>query len=72
MTLYSGITTDLVRRIKEHNTSNLGAKYTRTRRPVKLAYSKGFSNRSAASKAEAKVKKLSRLEKLKMIKNTKK
>jgi putative endonuclease len=67
-TLYSGITTDLVRRIKEHNTSKLGAKYTRSRRPVKLVYSKKYRNRSTASKAEAKVKSLSRSEKLKFIK----
>lgn len=67
-TLYSGITTDLVRRIKEHNESNRGAKYTRSRRPVKLVYSKKYRNRSSASKAEAKVKSLSRLEKFKLIK----
>ena len=66
-TLYSGITTDLVRRVKEHNTSKKGAKYTRSRRPVKLAYSKKFRNRSTASKAEAKLKKLSRSEKLKLV-----
>lgn len=67
-TLYSGITTDLVRRIKEHNSSNLGAKYTRSRRPVKLVYSKNYRNRSVASKAEAKIKKLSRAGKLKLLK----
>jgi putative endonuclease len=67
-TLYSGITTDLVRRVKEHNTSKKGAKYTRSRRPVKMAYSKKFRNRSTASKAEAKFKKLTRSEKLKIIK----
>jgi putative endonuclease len=67
-TLYSGITTDLVRRVKEHNTSKLGAKYTRSRRPVKLVYSKKYRTRSTASKAEAKVKSLSRSEKLKFIK----
>ena len=38
-TLYTGITTDIERRIKEHNSSNKGAKYTKTRRPVKLFYS---------------------------------
>jgi putative endonuclease len=67
-TLYSGITTDLVRRVKEHNTSKLGAKYTRSRRPVRLVFSKRFLNRSTASKAEAKVKSLTRLEKLKLLK----
>ena len=66
--LYTGIAKDLVRRVKEHNTSKLGAKYTRGRRPVKLVYSKKFRNRSIASKAESKIKMLSRQEKLKIIK----
>jgi putative endonuclease len=66
-TLYTGITVDLARRVSEHNSSRLGAKYTRSRRPVKLAYSKRFRNRSTASKAESCIKKLSRGEKLKMI-----
>ena len=68
-TLYTGITIDLARRIKEHNFSKLGAKYTRARRPVKIVYSKKFRNRSAASKAETKLKNLTRSEKLKIIKN---
>ena len=68
-TLYTGITIDLAHRLKEHNFSKLGAKYTRARRPVKLVYSKKFRNRSAASKAEAKLKNLTRSEKLKIIKN---
>lgn len=67
-TFYAGITVDLVRRVKEHNFSKLGAKYTRARRPVKLIYSKKYKNRSLASKAEAKIKKLSRAKKLKLIK----
>lgn len=67
-TLYTGITTDLNRRLKEHNFSDLGAKYTKSRRPVKLAFSKSFKNRSLASKEEARIKKLSRVEKIKLIK----
>lgn len=67
-TLYSGITVDLERRISEHNSTNLGAKYTRARRPVKLKYFKKYRNRSTASKAEASIKKLSREEKLDLIK----
>ncbi|MBU0727702.1 GIY-YIG nuclease family protein [Patescibacteria group bacterium] len=67
-TLYTGITVDLNRRIKEHNDSKLGAKYTRARRPVKLIYSKKFSNRSSASKEENRIKHLSREEKLELIK----
>ena len=66
--LYTGIATDLERRVKEHNSSPEGAKYTRGRRPVKLVYSKKFRNRSTASKAESKIKMLSRQEKLKLIK----
>ncbi|TSC84814.1 MAG: putative endonuclease [Parcubacteria group bacterium Gr01-1014_13] len=66
--LYTGIATDLARRLEEHNNSLLGAKYTRGRRPVKLVYSKKFRNRSLASKAEAKIKMLSRIEKLELIK----
>lgn len=67
-TLYTGICLDLKRRLKEHNTSKLGAKYTRSRRPVKLVYNKKYRTRSIASKAEAQIKKLSRQEKLKLIK----
>ena len=67
-TLYTGITSDLDRRIKEHNSSKLGAKYTKARRPVKLVYSAEFQDKSAASKEEARIKKLTRLEKLEIIK----
>ena len=67
-TLYTGIATDLERRLGEHNNSRLGAKYTLARRPVKLVYSKKFRNRSLASKEESRTKKLSREEKLKLIK----
>ena len=66
-TLYTGITSDLARRLKEHNFSKKGAKYTRARRPVKLVYSKKFRNRGAALRAEAKLKNLTRAEKLKLI-----
>ena len=67
-TFYTGITTDLKRRLKEHNFSGLGAKYTRARRPVKLVYSKKFRTRSLAAKAEARTKNMSREEKMKLIK----
>jgi len=71
-TLYTGITVDLKRRVKEHNSSKFGAKYTRGRRPVKLVYSKRFRNRSAASRAESGVKRLSRKEKIQLINRLKK
>ena len=67
-TLYTGITTDLKRRVMEHNSTKLGAKYTASRRPVKVVYSKKFKNRSTASKEEVRVKKLTRIGKLKLIK----
>jgi putative endonuclease len=66
-TLYTGVTTDLARRVKEHNSSALGAKYTKSRRPCKLVYSKEFDSRSAAQKAEARIKKLPRSQKLSII-----
>lgn len=70
-TLYTGITTDLERRIAEHNGANLGAKYTSARRPVRLAYSQKFKNRSLASREEARIKKLKKTQKLALIKNKK-
>ena len=62
--LYSGITTDVERRVHEHNTDNKkGAKYTRVRRPVVLVYKKRCKDRSSAAVKEAALKKLSRREK---------
>lgn len=66
-TLYTGITTDLVRRIEEHNSSSKGAKYTRVRRPVTLVYSEEYRDRSSASKREYEIKKMSREKKLALI-----
>ena len=67
-TLYTGIATDLERRIEEHNSSDKGAKYTRARRPVSLVYSEEYVDRSSASKREYEIKKkMSRVEKLKLI-----
>ena len=63
-TLYTGITTDLERRVDEHNNSAKGAKYTRARRPVSLVYSEILENRSDASKREYFIKKMSRKEKI--------
>ncbi|MGI6103614.1 MAG: GIY-YIG nuclease family protein [Patescibacteria group bacterium] len=66
-TFYAGITTDVVRRVAEHNSSAKGAKYTRTRRPVRLVYSEAHPSRSAALVAEAAFRQLSRAEKLARI-----
>jgi len=72
-TLYTGITTDLKRRVAEHNgEGKLGAKYTSGRRPVRLVYSKKFKNRAMATREEARVKKIKREEKLKLIAKQKK
>lgn len=68
-TLYTGITTDLNRRLEEHNSTKLWAKYTSLRRPVKIVYQLEFENRSEASKEEYKIKNLKREAKLKLIKN---
>ena len=65
--LYAGVTTDLSRRIDEHNSSSKGAKYTRSRRPVELVYYKEYENRSKAQSAEYKFKKLSKIQKIEFI-----
>lgn len=70
-TLYTGITTDVTRRVLEHNTSLLGAKYTRGRRPVTLMFSKDYESRSVATREESRIKKLSRAEKLLWIQSNK-
>ena len=57
--LYTGITTDLARRLAEHNgEGGLGARYTRGRRPVTLAYSESVSSRAEAARREAAIKQL--------------
>jgi putative endonuclease len=65
-TLYTGVTTELERRINEHN-DGTGGKYTRHRRPVKLVYSEPASNRSAALKRELAIKRLTTDGKRKLI-----
>lgn len=57
---YTGITTDVEKRVTAHNHPSKGAKYTRTRQPVKLLWSEGGFTRSTASKEEYKIKKLSK------------
>ena len=66
-TFYTGITTDIERRLDEHNNTDKGAKYTKIRRPLKLVYSEESENRSSASKREYEIKKLSREKKLELI-----
>jgi putative endonuclease len=66
--LYTGITTNIHRRIREHNESSRGASYTRSRRPVVLRFSRCVSNRSAALQLEIDIKRLRRFEKMLLIK----
>ena len=66
-TLYTGITTDTDRRVKEHNQSPRGASYTRARRPVKLVFSEAAADRAEASRSEWKIKQLGRKDKETLI-----
>jgi putative endonuclease len=66
-TLYTGVTTDIERRLVEHNHEKTGAKYTRTRRPVFLVYREVYSTRSEATKREAELKKFSRVKKQNLV-----
>lgn len=66
--LYTGITTDVDRRFKEHSDSTKkGAKYFRGKVPVEVVFQKTFKDRSSASKYECLVKKMTRGNKLKLI-----
>ncbi len=64
--LYTGVTTDVNRRVKEHNQKK-GAKYTRSRTPVRLWYYREMKDRSTAQKLESAFKKLSRAKKLERL-----
>lgn len=75
--LYTGLATDVERRLAEHNNNATGkngqalkpkgARYTSARRPVVLVYKAPFATRAEAAKEEARVKRLTRLQKLAMI-----
>ncbi|MDR1620629.1 MAG: GIY-YIG nuclease family protein [Clostridiales bacterium] len=64
--LYTGYTTDIKKRLFTHN-RGAGAKYTRGRLPVKLVYIKGFETKSEAQAYEARIKRLTRIEKRRLI-----
>lgn len=65
---YTGITTDMDRRERAHNGEvQGGARYTKTRRPVRLVYHESYPNRSAASKRESMLKKLSHAQKARLV-----
>jgi putative endonuclease len=65
-TFYTGWTTDPERRVAQHN-KGIGAKYTSTRRPVKLVYLETHPNRTEAMKRELAIKKMKRLQKNKLV-----
>jgi putative endonuclease len=69
-TYYTGITNDLDARVKAHN-DGTGAKYTKPRTPVKIVYQEECLDRSAASKREYAIKRLSRNDKTELIKTGK-
>lgn len=64
--LYTGWTTDVTRRVAQHNTGR-GARYTRTRRPVALVYCEEVPDRSTAMRREHAIKKLDRAHKARLI-----
>ena len=66
-TLYTGITTDPERRLKQHN-DGIGAKYTRYRGPVTMVYIEEACDRSSALRREWQIKQLTKDKKLKLIK----
>ncbi len=67
-TLYTGITTDLDRRLIEHNASKSITKYTRARQPVTMVYKEQTETRSSAGKREVFIKSLTRAQKQLLIK----
>jgi putative endonuclease len=67
-TLYTGIALDVTKRLEEHNSTALGAKYTRSRRPVRLIYSREVGDQAAASREEYRVKQMTRKDKLALVK----
>ena len=68
-TLYTGITNDLEKRIEAHNSGKDGARYTRSRRPVKLVYSEQVESKSAAARLEYQIKGLPRSKKKRLVKD---
>lgn len=66
-TLYTGITTNVEKRIHVHNTSKNAARYTKSRRPIELIYTETAMNRSGALKREYAIKQLDREAKLHLV-----
>jgi len=70
-TIYTGTTNDVSKRVLDHNTSTRAAKYTRSRRPVHLVYTEEVPTKGEALKREAVLKKMTRDQKLILIKESK-
>ena len=66
-TLYTGIATDVSKRLAEHATSPRGAKYLRGKGPLQVVFSEVVGDRASASQLEYRVKRLSRTQKLALI-----
>lgn len=67
---YTGSTNDIEKRFKDH-TEGHGARYTKSHKPIKIIYKEEFTNKSEALKREAEIKKLSKKDKEKLIKQEK-
>lgn len=65
--LYTGWTNNLTKRLKAHNEGKAGAKYTRVKRPVELAYYEGYRTREEAMRREYEIKQLTRKKKLDLV-----
>ena len=68
--LYTGVTTDLKRRLQEHNHGPRAARYTRNRRPVRLVYAEAADSRAAACQREYALKQLSAEQKKTLLANS--
>lgn len=69
--LYTGITTDVDRRLEEHNAEKSVTRYTRARQPVELVYQESANSRSDAGKREVQLKKLKKTDKELLVQNHK-
>ncbi|MCK4826488.1 GIY-YIG nuclease family protein [bacterium] len=66
-TYYTGYTNDLEKRLKEHNNNKRGAKYLRSRRPVRVVWQKEYKYLCYAMRAEYKIKQLNRRQKVLLV-----
>ena len=65
--LYTGVSTDVDRRFREHSATPRGAKYFNGRKPVRVVYAEGGHTRSSAARREAAIKRLSRDSKRRLV-----